>query len=87
MVRTVDDARLEVHDLITAQDTVLRGFLNTLVDRLDEFLRDRAADGGVLEDITRAGLQGSRTPRYSDRTDRDHRSGGRSGLPHAGQPW
>ena len=49
MVITVDQAHLDVHQFITCQETSLHCVLNSLLDRLDEFLRNRTTGNLVLE--------------------------------------
>ncbi len=49
VIRTVVYVRVDADNRIAAQRTGLHRFLNTVVDRRDVFLRDRAADDRALE--------------------------------------
>src|SRR5581483_9522706 len=54
VVRAVIQLHLHVVDRVAGQDAARERFANAFLDRLDEFLRDRAADDFVLEDVAGA---------------------------------
>src|SRR2546428_3636510 len=56
VVRAVVQLDPHIVDRIAGQHAAREGFLDAFVDRLDEFLRDRAADDFVLEDVAGARL-------------------------------
>jgi hypothetical protein len=58
VVRAVVQLDAHVVDGIAGEDASGERFLDAFVDRLDEFLRDRAADDFVLEDVAAARLAG-----------------------------
>src|SRR6267378_2194002 len=55
MVITEDQAHLDIHEFITSKETTLHCVLDSLLDRLDVFLRDRATGNLVFEDKALAG--------------------------------
>ena len=54
MIGTVEHFDAHVIDRVAGENAARQRFLDTLVDRLDEFARNRAADGLVLELVARA---------------------------------
>ena len=58
MIGTIIQRDLHVNDGVTCEDTALHSALDTLVDRLDEFLRNRTARNSVDELITLTGFVG-----------------------------
>ena len=56
VVRAVPQGDLAVHDRITGQNAGLHRTLDTLIDRRDILLRDRAANNAVDELVTLAGV-------------------------------
>src|SRR5712691_2622850 len=58
VIRTVVQLDPHIVDRIAGQHAAREGLLDTFVDRLDEFLRDRPAGDFVLEDVTAARFAG-----------------------------
>ncbi len=58
MIRTIVQRDLDIHDRVAGQNTGEHGALDTGIDRGIVFLGDRAADDGVDELVTLAGLVG-----------------------------
>ena len=58
MIRTIPQGDLDVNDRIACQNAGLHSTLDTVVDSRDVFLRDSAANDGVDELVTLAGLVG-----------------------------
>ena len=56
MIASVVNRNFEVHDFVARQNAVLRSFLNSLVDRLNIFLGNAAADRFVHEFVSLAGF-------------------------------
>ena len=56
MVRTITQSNLDVNYRVACEDTSLHSALDTLVNRLDIFLRDRTANDLVDELVALAGL-------------------------------
>jgi hypothetical protein len=52
VVRPVVELDPDVVDRVAGKDAAGERLLDPFVDRLDEFLRNRAADDFVLEDVT-----------------------------------
>ena len=58
MIRTIPQGDLDINNRIASQNAGLHSTLDTVVDSRDVFLRDRAANDGVDELVTLAGLVG-----------------------------